>query len=80
VQRAQQGAGRQGARELVVSAGALRVGYDKDLLNLKSIFSSFLLFFTLLPHHRRVDVPRGGSAKHADPYWFAPDGWRFRSG
>jgi hypothetical protein len=27
----------------------------------------------------RVDVPRGGSAKHADPYWFAPDGFRFRS-
>ena len=27
----------------------------------------------------RVDVPRGGSSKHADPYWFSPDGFRFRS-
>ena len=24
-------------------------------------------------------MPRGGSAKHADPYWFSPDGFRFRS-
>ena len=27
----------------------------------------------------RIDLARGGSAKASDPYWFSPEGFRFRS-